>query len=506
MDSERERWTSRSAFIFAAIGSAIGLGNLWRFSAMCYNYGQGTFLILYMIGLIVLGIPWFLTELGMGHVMQRGAPGSFSKIGKKWEWAGWWPVFLSFFLSTYYVMIMSWAVCYMGFSIFLSWETAGTALAEACPQFFNNFLGITGGPFEFGSFNLLAIFGSILTWVAIFFILHKGVRRVSKVVYFTVIVPWLLLAIVTIRGLTLPGAVDGLNLYLTPDLSALGDASIWVAAFGQIAFTLSIGMGVMYAYGSYLPKRSDVTNNALIIAFADSGTAFLAGFAVFSVIGYMLFSLGIIPPAVGGLGLAFQTYPAAVSLMPFGQRLTGFIFFLCLWFLGIDSAFSMTEAITTAITDKWDITKSKATGIVCLAGFLIGLIYTTGAGIYWLDMIDRAVSFIGILLTGVVAMLIVGWVYGADRVREHLNSISTIKLGRWFDWLVKVVAPALCIVAMLPQLIAEITGENVVWGIGVTDSVLAYDITAELIGFWGFLVMPIVLAVIFSLIKSKKEV
>lgn len=338
MAVERERWTSRSAFIFAAIGSAIGLGSLWRFPAMCYSYGKGTFLIPYIIGLIVLGIPWFLTELGMGHIMQRGAPGSFAKIGKKWEWVGWWPVFVSFFLNTYYVIIMSWAVCYMGFSLFLSWETAGITLAESVPQFFNTFLGLTGGPLEFGSFNLLAIGGSLLTWIAVFFILHKGVRRVSKVVYFTVTIPWLLLVILAIRGLTLPGAVEGLNQYLTPDLSALGEASIWVAAFGQVAFTLSIGMGIMYAYGSYLPKKSDITNNAFITLFADAGTAFFAGFAIFSVIGYMIYATGAVPP-IGGLGLAFQTYPAAVSLMPIGQKATGFIFFLCLWFLGIDGTF-----------------------------------------------------------------------------------------------------------------------------------------------------------------------
>jgi NSS family neurotransmitter:Na+ symporter len=473
---------------------------------MCYEYGKGTFLIPYIIGLLVMGIPWFLAELGMGHIMQRGAPGSFAKVGKKWEWAGWWPVFVSFFLNTYYVMIISWAVCYMGFSLFLSWEVAGATLTEAPTQFFyEDFLGKTGGPFEFGSFNFLAIGGSLLTWAAIFFILHRGVRRVSKVVYFTVLIPWLLLVVLAVRGLTLPGAVDGLNDYLTPDLSALGDASIWVAAFGQVAFTLSLGQGIMYAYGSYLPKKSDVTNNALITAFADSGTAFFAGLAIFSVIGFMMYSEAV-PPEMGGLGLAFQTYPVAVSLMPFGQRIIGFIFFLCLWFLGIDSAFSITEAMTTAITDKWTISKSKATGIVCTFGFLIGLIYATGAGIYWLGMVDRSVSFIGLILTGVVTMIVVGWVFGADKVREHLNSVSTVKVGWWFDWLIKVAVPVLALVAIIPQLVAEITGKGAVWGIRVTEEVLSFDLTAELIGFWGLIVMPIILAAVFSFIKCSKEV
>jgi NSS family neurotransmitter:Na+ symporter len=492
----------------AAIGSAIGLGNVWRFPAICYSYGKGTFLIPWLIGLIVLGIPWFLVELGMGHWMQSGAPGSFAKIGKKWEWAGWWPVFTSFFLNAYYVIIMAWSVCYIGYSLFLSWEAGAGPLAERVPSFFyDSFLGLTSGPGVLGGLNLLVIGALALCWLAIFLILYKGVRRVGKIVMYTVTIPWALLVILMIRGLTLPGAIEGLNAFLTPDLYALGDISIWIAAFGQIAFTLSLGMGIMFAYGSYIPKKSDVTNNALITSFANCGTSFLAGFAVFSTLGYMAQSLGISVakiPNVGGLGLAFQTYPTAISLMPFAQQIIGLIFFLCLWTLGIDSAFSISEAMITGIIDKWKISKPKATGIVCSLGFLVGLIFTTGAGLYWLDMVDRSVSFFGLVLTGTVALLIIGWVFGAEKLREHINAVSDIKIGKWFDWLVKVVAPALALFAIIPQFIAESVGKEVL-GIKLTESILGYPLWAELIGFWGFLIMPIALALIFGFILKGKK-
>jgi NSS family neurotransmitter:Na+ symporter len=160
--------------------------------------------------------------------------------------------------------------------------------------------------------------------------------------------------------------------------------------------------------------------------------------------------------------------------------------------------------MVTAIRDKWDVSKTKATGAVCLVSFLIGLIFVTGAGLYWLDMVDRAVSFFGLVLTGTVALIIIGWVFGAEKLREHINAVSEIKLGKWFDWLVKVVAPALALFAIIPQFIAEISGREIM-GIKITESVLNYPLWAELIGFWGVLIMPLVLALIFGFILKGKD-
>ena len=504
---QRERWSSRPAFIMAAIGSAIGLGNVWRFPAICYTYGGGTFLIPWLIGLVVLGIPWFLVELGMGNRMQSGAPGSFAKIGKKWEWAGWWPIFVSFFLNCYYVIIMAWAVCYIGFSTFLGWEKGVGPLAERVPSFFyNDFLRVTSGPGVLGGLNLVVVGALALCWIAIFLILYKGVRRVGKVVIYTVSIPWACLLILVLRGLTLPGAIEGLNAYLTPDLSALGDISIWVAAFGQVAFTLSLGMGVMFAYGSYLPKKSDVSNNVMITSFANCGTSFFAGFAIFSTLGFLAQSLGVIVPEAvsSGHALAFVTLPMAISMMPVLPQLIGIVLFLCLFTLGIDSAFALIEGVSTALTDKFKISRKKVLCILCGVSFLTGVfVFSRGGGLHWLDLIDRSVSFYGLLISGLFVCVAVGWThtskkgrffsrFGASKLREQVNAVSDFNIGKWFDVLVMFVAPVGLIFVIGWGIISDIGGYG------------EYPLWASTLGVWGILILMVALSVIFSFLKEKK--
>ena len=201
----------------------------------------------------------------------------------------------------------------------------------------------------------------ILTWGTIYLILRKGVRSVSKVVLITVPLPTLLLGILLIRGLTLPGAIDGIRYYLTPDFSKLGDPAIWLRAYGQIFFSLSLASGVMIGYGSYLSRKSEINNSALIIGLANCGTSFFAGFTVFSMLGYLARIQGLPVPEVtaSGTGLAFVAYPTAITLLPALNSLFGVIFFITLLTLGIDSAFALQEAFTTGLYDKWKIKTEK---------------------------------------------------------------------------------------------------------------------------------------------------
>ena len=441
----RERWGSRYFFLFAAIGSAIGLGNVWRFPYITYAYGGGAFLIAWIIGLIIMGIPWMMMEFGMGRYFQRGAPGVFEGIGKKWEWLGWWPVFMAFLIVTYYTVVMAWALRYAVSSATVAWG-AGEAGAEgAGSYFFGEILNLSSGPGVLGGLQWPIVGALALVWVALFFIMFKGARVIGKVAVWTVTIPWALLVILMIRGLTLPGAIDGLNFYLTPDMAALGNIDVWFGAFSQIAFTLSLGMAGMFAYGSFIAKKADVTNNAFITSFSNCATSFFAGFAVFSTVGFIMQALSIPVGEVSGagLGLAFVTYPVAISMMPALSALTGIIFFLCLFFLGIDSAFFLTYGgVISPLMDKFGWSRVKTTAVICVIAFLIGLIYTTSGGLYWLDIVDRTACFYGLLLTGALACIVVGWVYGAEKLREHLNETSDIKVGAWFDWLLKVVVPA----------------------------------------------------------------
>ena len=440
----RERWSNRTLFIFAAIGSAIGLGNIWRFPYLSYEYGGGVFLIPWVIGLIVLGIPWMMMEFGMGRYFQKGAPGVFEGIGKKWEWVGWWPVFCAFLIDTYYVVILAWSLRYVVSSATMAWGVGEAGAAGAGAYFYEQVLNLSSGPSVLGA-PVLPLLGFLaLTWVILFFIMFKGARVIGKVAVWTVTVPWALLLVLLVRGLTLPGAIDGLNYYLSPDLAALGNVDVWFAAFSQIAFTLSLGMAGMFAYGSFIAKKADVTNNAFIASFSNCATSFFAGFAVFSIVGFIMQTLSVPVGDVSsaGLGLAFVTFPVGISMLPGANAFIGILFFLCVFFLGIDSAFFLAYGgVIAPLMDKFGWSRVKATAIVCVVAFAIGIVYTTTGGLYWLDIVDRTVCFYGLLITGALACLVVGWGFGADKLRAHLNETSDIKVGSWWNWLLKIVVP-----------------------------------------------------------------
>jgi len=442
----RERWTGRAPFIFAAIGSAIGLGNVWRFPYLTYENGGGAFLIPWIIGLIVLGIPWMMMEFGMGRFFQRSAPGVFEGIGKKWEWLGWWPVWVAFLIVTYYTVVIAWALRYVISSLNVAWGM-GQAGAEGAQAFFlERVLNLSSGPEVLGGLQWPLVVALAIIWIVLFFIMYKGARVIGRVSIWMVLAFWIILVVLLIRGLTLPGAVDGLNYYLAPDFALLANGDLWFAAFSQIAFTLSLGMAGMFAYGSFVSKRADITNSAFITSFSNCATSFFAGFAVFSIVGFLMQALNVPVEEVSAssVWLAFVTYPSAVSMMPGANALIGVLFFLCLFFLGTSSAYFLAYGgVISPLMDKFGWSRVKVTMGVCIVAFLIGLIFTTSGGLYWgPDLLDRAVSFYGLLITGALACLVIGWVFGVRKLREYLNECSDIKVGAWWDWLIKIIVPA----------------------------------------------------------------
>jgi len=436
----------------AAIGSAVGLGNVWRFPYVCYENGGGAFLIPFFIAIFTAGIPLLILEFTVGHWARGTPPIGFKKVSKKWEWTGWLTVLMPFIVATYYVVVMAWCFSYMIYSIDIRWGLQ----AES---FFSSFLGDTGSPLMLGGISLPILLGLIAVWVSIFLILYKGVKRIGKVVALTVPIPTILLIILAIRGLTLPGAMEGISYYLTPDFSKLGDVNVWLAAYAQVFFSFSLAQGIMITYASFLKKKSDLTNNAFIVALADAGTAFLAGFAVFSVVGYLTVSqgVGIDGLTIAGPGLTFITYPTAVSLLPFAASIFGIFFFIALLTFGIDSAFSMIEPITASVNSKWKISKIKATAIMCVLGFFFSLIFATGGGIYLLEILDHFVTNFGLVTIGLLECIVFGWLYRLYRLREHANKTSDIMLGRWWDILIKYIIPMILIFLLVFTIIQNVT-------------------------------------------------
>jgi NSS family neurotransmitter:Na+ symporter len=487
----RERWDSRTAFILAAIGSAIGLGNIWRFPFVCFENGGGAFLMVYIIALLTTGIPILLLEFSLGHKMQGSSPTSFGQIAKKYEWFGWIPVLIGFMIVTYYSIIMAYCIKYGIASITQAYA------ANPADYFFKETLGITSGPFDLGGFTKQFFWLFIcltISWIWIIFSVWKGAKTVSKVVYFTVLIPWLLLIVFVIRGITLPGALDGLTFYLAPDFSKLLDLKVWLAAYTQIFFSLSVGFGIMIAYSSFLPRKTDLVNNAFIIGFADALTAFVGGLAVFGALGYHAQSLG--KPIselsdLAGPGLAFVTYPSIISNLPWAP-VFGVLFFLMLLTLAIDSAFSMVEGITASLIDKWKFSHLKANISVSSIALLIGLIFCTGAGLYWLDILDHFLNYIALGVSVLFACIFIGWIYGADKIREYANSISEFSVGKWWDISIKYFTPILLIILVGNEFIDRWNG-----------SYEGYGRLPEFLGGWLILILMVVVG--FFLYKAQRK-
>ena len=453
MQEPRDRWMNRAAFTMAAIGSAVGLGNVWRFPFVAYQNGGGAFLIPYLVAMVTAGIPLMIVEYGLGQMMQGSAAKSFGKVGKTWEWVGWWAILAGFVIVVYYAVVMAWSWNYLYHSLSLAWKGGAENF------FFKRVLHLSEGPGQWGGIQWHVVLGLILTWGAVIWIVCRGVRRVGKVVMITVPLPMLLLLVFVIRGLTLPGAMEGIRFYLTPDFSKLLEPRVWLAAYGQIFFSLSLGFGIMIAYASYLPKRSDVNNNAFITTFANCGTSYFAGFAVFSILGYLAQAthVGVETVISGGPGLAFVTYPTAISLLPTLPALFGVLFFITLLSLGIDSAFSLVEAIVAAVRDRWRIKQKTATWLISGIAFALGLLFTTGAGLYWLDIVDHFVNNYGLVAIGFMEAVVIAYIFGTGKFREYVNRHSEIKIGKWWDVFVKWVTPLLLGGIIVWSLIEEIS-------------------------------------------------
>lgn len=430
----RGQWGTRAGFILAAVGSAIGLGNIWRFPYTVASNGGGAFLIPYLVALLTAGIPLMILEFGLGHKLRTAAPGVFGRINRKWEWIGWWQCAVAFCIAVYYVAIIAWAMSYFTYSFNLSW---GESTKDF---FFNNYLSITEAPLVLGGIQTKILIPLILVWAINYLVLaggiKSGIEKANKI-----FMPLLIVAIlvITVRGITLSGAMDGLNYLFTPDFSKIMDGRVWVAAYGQIFFTLSICFAIMLAYSSYLPKKSDVVNNAFITAFGNCGFSLLAGIAVFSVLGHMAFTqgVGVEEVAAGGVGLAFIVFPQAINALPGANGLFGALFFLCLVFAGLSSSMSIIEAFVSGLSDKFNISRKKALNGACLVGFLVSLIFVTGAGLYVLDIADHFIMSYGVALAGLVEAILLAWFFNLEYVRNHVNPISDFQVGKWWNVSVK---------------------------------------------------------------------
>jgi NSS family neurotransmitter:Na+ symporter len=484
-------WDNRTAFILAAIGSAIGLGNIWRFPYIAYKFGGGAFLIPYFVALFTAGIPLLILEFALGHKMRSAAPDAFYKVRRNTEWVGWFALLVGFGIVCYYAVIMAWSGRYLIASFNLAWGAEPAAVEHF---FYNTVLGKTSGPFELGkiAWPLLAVLA--VAWVWVILSIWKGAKTVSKVVWVTVLLPWLILLVFLVRGVTLPGAEVGLKYFLTPNLAALKDPAVWHAAYSQIFFTLTVGFGVMIAYASFLPRKSDVVNNAIIVSLANCGTSFAGGIVVFSTLGYYAQVTGkaVEDVVAGGPGLTFVTYPMIINTLPFGRVfiiIFGVLFFLMLLTLAVDSAFSLVEGCAAGLLDRFGWKRWKTLIGMAMVAFVAGIIYVTGAGIHWLDIVDYFMNNFGLFTVALLECIVIGWIWRAHHLRRYCNLRSEVKVGRWWEGMIQWIVPAVIIFILILTVVERVSAPY------------AGDYLAEFLGGWLFIGVLAEIAVLISRMK-----
>jgi len=428
-EAHREHWGSRIGFILAAAGSAVGLGNIWRFPYITGKYGGAAFVLVYLALIFIVGFSVMLAEMAIGRKAQLNAVGSFQKLrGGAWPIVGWMGVLAGFMILSFYGVIGGWTIKYFIWSFT---GLMGDAAAGKAGDVFGAFVTNTPQVIMYQ-----AIFMLITIWVV-----YKGIGEgIEK--YCKILMPalFVILLILIVRSVTLEGAGKGLEFYLKPDFSKLTGES-FAAALGQAFFSLSLGMGCMITYGSYVDKQTTLPGAAIQVCVIDTMVAILAGLAIFPAV----FAFGV--DAGAGPGLTFVTLPSVFAKMA-GSSIWSTLFFLLLFIAALTSAISLLEVVAAYVIDKgW--ARPKAAVIMGLLIFALGVpsaMSLTGApkiaGKDFLDAMDFLSSNVLLPLGGVFIALFVGWFWTADARREVTNE-GTHSFGMmepWI-WVCRVIAP-----------------------------------------------------------------
>lgn len=445
MSGNRENWSARSGFIIAAIGSAVGLGNIWRFPYVAYENGGGAFLVPYLVAIFAAGLPLLYLDYAVGHKFRKAPPLAYKKLMNS-ESLGWWQVMVTLVIGIYYASVLSWAGSYMYYAIGQKWG------ADTQAFFFNSYLQ-NGEGLALGFVPTL-FFGLVIVWAVVMFILYGGVRRgveLANKIFMPLLV--VLFTILVIQAIRLPGATAGLNAFFTPNWEAMGNYKVWLAAFGHIFFSLSVGFGIMLTYASYLKRKTNMTGSGAVVALANSSFEILAGIGVFAALGFMAFSSGSTVEEVvsGGIGLAFIAFPKIISSMGAGGDLFGFLFFASLTVAGITSMVSILEVPISAFQDKLGWSRKKSVSIIAGGSAIVStLIFSTHSAITFVDIIDYFANNIGIVGGGLLSIILVSWFRRPllSQLQAHINQYSSIKLGAGWNFLLTVITPLSLLVAL----------------------------------------------------------
>ncbi len=436
---DKNEWGSNLSFLLAMIGSAVGLGNIWRYPYVLYSNGGGAFFIPYIVAILIMGIPFLILEYGVGYNFKSSFPKVVKSISKKWEYLGWFLPVAVFMILIYYSAILGWDGFYVIISAFKGWGADPNAYFTGSFLQANDTLGGLGTFVPFVAIAMLV--GWVIMWVISHTDLEKGLGRVSKV-----LVPLLfaIMIFIVLFSLTLPGAGIGLAELYNPDWSLLLNFNIWMAAFGQMIFSLSLGMSIAFTYASYTKDDSDLVSNALWVTVANCGFENFAAIGVFSILGYMSLQSGVAVPdlVTQGTGLVFIVYPTVFNVLGDWASVIGPLFFFTVYLAGLTSILSTIEPLSFSIQNKFGWSRNKTMTVLCVFGAAVSMIYATAMGSYILGIADTFVNQIAILIGVIFECIVFAWIFKAENIIPKLNAKSkSIKLGKWWLVVVKYVLP-----------------------------------------------------------------
>lgn len=455
MEQKRENWGSRLGFIMAAAGSAVGLGNIWRFPYTAGENGGGAFILIYLAFVFVIGISVMIAELSLGRSANTAAVGAFKKYDNRWTFVGVMGVLSAFLIMGFYPVVGGWSLAY----IFKSF-TGLVSDPSAVPAIFDAFIA---NPIEPIGWMLVYLFANVAIVAKG---ISGGIEKAGKV-----LMPMLfgLLVLLSIRSVTLPGAGAGMEFLLKPDFTKV-TGETFLAALGQAFFSLSLGMGAIITYGSYLGSKENLPQNAFIITALDTVVALLAGVAIFPA----LFAFGLEPAA--GPGLVFVVVPTIFAQMGGLGVIFSALFFVALSVAALTSSVSLLETVTAYLIDQRGMKRKKAvysTGAVMVVtnllsslsmGVLAG-VTVLGAGFF--DFFDILTDKIFLAIGGMLLSIFVGWFMNKEDLKSELTSGGLFKFGLFNIWyaLVKFVIPVAILLVAIGGIISITQTSLMIFGL-----------------------------------------
>lgn len=440
---KRGNFSSKIGFVLAAAGSAVGLGNIWRFPYLAAEYGGGTFLLIYLILAVTFGFSLMIAEVAIGRKTGLSAIGAFKILDKRFNVLGILSAIIPIIIFPYYSVIGGWVIKY--FTTFITVQTASAAK----DNYFNNFISGTYEPLGF--FFLFMVFTALVVWFGV----EKGIENVSKIMMPILVVLTLFIAI---YGLTVDGAMKGVVYYLKPHMADVSVKTI-LAALGQLFYSMSLAMGIMITYGSYMKKRDNLESSVRQIEIFDTAIAFLAGLMIIPAV--FAFSGGDQAALQQGPGLMFVTLPKVFNSMKFGSFI-GTIFFILVFFAALTSAISLMETIVSIFCDKFKWSRHKACIIVFAFSLALGtpsclgfgpLSFITWMNMSFLDIMDFISNSILMPICALLTCFFVGFVMKPQAVIDEVTrNGEKFKSRKMFVVMIKWIAPIFLILILVSSI------------------------------------------------------